>query len=59
MKMQAIKEIARRWSVDCRIGRTKADIIRDIQEKEGYSPCFGTKNECDQMNCFWSEDCLE
>jgi len=59
MKMQAVKEIARQWGVDCRIGRTKAAVIRDIQTCEGFTPCFGTKSECEQMNCLWREDCLK
>jgi len=29
--------------VDIRVGRTKQDLIRDIQIKEGYSPCFTRK----------------
>jgi len=59
MKMQAVKEIARKWGVDCRIGRTKAAVIRDIQVREGFSPCFGTKSACDEMHCLWREDCLK
>ncbi|MBU4370756.1 MAG: SAP domain-containing protein [Proteobacteria bacterium] len=51
MKMQEIKEIAKQWDVNARIGRSKQDIIRDIQIREGYSPCFRTKEECES-------DCL-
>ena len=37
----------------------KADIIRQIQSKEGNFPCFGTAEAyCDQMNCAFREDCL-
>lgn len=57
MKMQEIREIARRWDVNVRIGRSKQDIIRDIQIKEGYSPCFRTKEEC-ESDCLWKSDCL-
>ena len=59
MKMQEVKEIARHWGVDCRIGRTKAAIILDIQVREGFTPCFGTKTECGEMMCLWREDCLK
>ena len=45
MKIQEIREIARQWGVNARIGRSKQDIIRDIQIREGYSPCFRTKDE--------------
>jgi hypothetical protein len=58
MKMQDVKVIAQRWGVNCRIGRTKAAVIRDIQAREGYEPCFGTKETCDQTACRWRGDCL-
>ncbi len=57
MKMQDVRVIAQKWGVDVRIGRTKQDIIRDIQTKEGYSPCFRTKDQCAE-NCLWKSDCL-
>jgi len=57
MKMQNIRDIARTWGVDVRVGRSKQDIIRDIQIREGYSPCFRTKEECEH-NCLWKPDCL-
>ncbi|MBU1966643.1 MAG: SAP domain-containing protein [Proteobacteria bacterium] len=57
MKIQEIREIARRWDVNARIGRSKQDIIRDIQIQEGYSPCFRTKEEC-ESDCLWKSDCL-
>jgi len=56
MKMQDVKVIAQKWGVNCRIGRTKAAVIRDIQIREGYEPCFGTKETCDQTACLWRED---
>lgn len=57
MKMQEIREIARKWDVNARVGRSKQDIIRDIQIREGYSPCFRTKEEC-ESDCLWKSDCL-
>lgn len=57
MKIQQIREIARPWGVDARIGRSKQDIIRDIQLREGYSPCFRTKEIC-ELDCLWKTDCL-
>jgi hypothetical protein len=57
MKMQEVCAIARTWGVDVRIGRTKQAIIRDIQIREGYSPCYQTKETC-QENCLWKPDCL-
>jgi len=56
MKIQEIREIARRWKVNARVGRSKQDIIRDIQINEGNAPCFHTKEECDS-GCLWKDDC--
>lgn len=57
MKMQEVRGIARQWGIDLRVGRTKQDIIRDIQVTEGYSPCFRTKEFCEEK-CLWKSDCL-
>lgn len=38
---------------------SKKDLIVAIQKYEGNFPCFGTaKNNCDQFQCLWREDCL-
>ena len=58
MKLQQIKEIAKTWGVDTKAGRTKQDIIRDIQIGEGNSPCFHTKDTCDENDCLWMKDCM-
>jgi len=57
MKMSEVIEIAKRWCVNTRVGRSKQDIIRDIQIREGYSPCYRTKDEC-ESDCLWKLDCL-
>ena len=51
MKMQKVREIAKEWGVDTRVGRSKRDIIRDIQLMEGYIPCYETKDVCEEHNC--------
>lgn len=58
MKIQDIRALAIPWGIDVRIGRSKQDIIRDIQVKEGYSPCYGTRLEC-EYDCLWKQDCLK
>jgi len=58
MKMAEVKEIARKWDVSTRVGRTKESIIQDIQVKEGFTPCFGTRDVCDEADCLWRTDCL-
>jgi hypothetical protein len=57
MKMQDIRGIAKGWGVNIKVGRSKQDIIRDIQIREGYSPCFRTKESC-KNDCIWRDDCL-
>jgi len=58
MKLQEIRKIAEEWDVDARTGRAKQDIIRDIQIAEGYSPCFRTKETCNDDVCLWKKDCI-
>ncbi|MBN2569106.1 MAG: SAP domain-containing protein [Deltaproteobacteria bacterium] len=58
MKIQEVRAIAKKWGVSTRPGRTKKDIIRDIQVKEGYEPCFATRTRCEEYNCLWRDDCL-
>ena len=57
MKMQDIRVIARKWGVNARIGRSKQEVVREIQIQEGFSPCFRTKEACD-YDCLWKSDCL-
>jgi hypothetical protein len=59
MKMREVREIARKWEVDVRVGRSKQDIIRDIQVEEGFEPCFRTKEYCEQKDCLWRGDCIK
>lgn len=57
MNMQDIRKIAKKWGVDARVGRSKQDIVRDIQIAEGYEPCFRTKDACEK-DCLWKKDCI-
>lgn len=57
MKITEIRKIASKWGIDTKIGRSKKDIIRDIQVSEGYAPCFGTRDACDN-GCLWKNDCI-
>ena len=56
MKLQEIRQIAKTWGVDAGVRRTKQDIIRDIQIREGYEPCFRMKDTCEN-DCLWKKDC--
>ena len=57
MKLQEIREIAKTFGIDPGSYRTTQEIIRNIQISEGYSPCFGTTNTCDENDCLWRKDC--
>jgi hypothetical protein len=57
MKMDDLRMIATAWGVNTSPGRSKQNIIRDIQAREGYTPCFGTKKTCDE-GCMWKSDCI-
>jgi hypothetical protein len=57
MKIQQVREIAKLKGIDTKIGRSKQDIIRDIQVNEGYEPCFHTKLTCEN-DCLWKKDCI-
>lgn len=38
---------------------TKKQLIRRIQQKEGFQGCFLTRNNnCQYINCCWREDCI-
>jgi hypothetical protein len=56
MKMPEVREIAKMWGVNAGVGRTKQDIIRDIQINEGFTPCYRTKETCEN-DCLWKKDC--
>lgn len=59
MKIREVREIANKWGINVRVGRSKQDIIRDIQIAEGFAPCFKTKDYCEQNDCLWREDCIK
>ena len=58
MKMQEVKEIAKKWGVKTS-KLNKGELIRAIQSEEGNIPCFGIgkATECSQARCPWREDC--
>lgn len=58
MNMVAVKTKATAMGIKTGKMR-KAELIRMIQQTEGHSPCFETaKNDCDQHDCCWREDCV-
>jgi hypothetical protein len=59
MKMQEIRLMAKKLGVNS-FGKTKTELIREIQRKEGYFDCFGTaEDHCDQLECLFRSPCLK
>lgn len=58
MKMQEIRAMAKALGVSS-FGKSKIDLIREIQRKEGNFDCYGTANGfCDQMECLFRPSCV-
>lgn len=58
MKMQDIIAIAKKWGIPYKVGRSKADLIWAIQNKEGYTTCFRRDHCCEREECLWKDDCI-
>jgi hypothetical protein len=58
MKMQEIIIIAKKWNISFKIGMKKADLIREIQKREGYTACFYRQDSCEEQECLWKDDCF-
>jgi hypothetical protein len=60
MTLKEIRAIAKKMGIKASRKR-KAELIREIQTKEGNIPCFGTERvqHCGEENCLWREDCLK
>jgi hypothetical protein len=59
MKMQEVRAKAKSMGVNS-FGKTKLDLIKEIQRKEGYSDCYGTavNGSCDQTECCFRDSCM-
>ena len=57
MKMQEVMIIAKQWKIPYKIGMTKANLIREIQKREGYTACFHRQDFCDEKECRWMPAC--
>jgi hypothetical protein len=59
MTIYEIRVIACNMGIDSK-KKNKAALIKAIQTKEGYTPCFKTaESNCGQKNCCWRSDCLK
>lgn len=59
MKMQEVRQKAKGLGINS-FGKTKTELIREIQRKEGNFDCYGTAvGDCDQLECSFRSLCLE
>jgi hypothetical protein len=59
MKMQEVRVMAKKLGIKS-FGKTKTDLIREIQRTEGNFDCYGTAVEdCDQQECLFRPSCLD
>jgi hypothetical protein len=59
MKMQEIRLMAKKLGINS-FGKTKVELVREIQLKEGNFDCYGTAaDSCDQLTCLFRPSCLE
>jgi len=59
MKMQEIRTMAKKMGINS-FGKTKTDLVREIQRSEGNFDCYKTAvNDCDQLGCAFRSSCLE
>ncbi len=58
MKMNEIRVIAKSLGINS-FGKSKADLIKEIQRKQGNFDCYGSATEyCDQLDCLFRSSCL-
>ncbi len=58
MKMSEIRSLAKSLGIKS-FGKSKVDLIKEIQTKQGNFDCFGTAGDyCDQLECLFRESCL-
>ena len=58
MKMKEIQRMGKKYGINS-FGKTKTNLIREIQVAEGNFDCFGKAFEyCDQLTCCFRTICL-
>ncbi len=60
MKRKDIEKKAKSLNIENYKSYSPSELIKAIQRNEGNFDCFDTgRDECDQLNCCWREDCLK
>jgi hypothetical protein len=58
MKMNEVRAMAKSMDIKS-FGKSKADLIRQIQRKEGNFDCYGSAaGFCDRLDCIFRSSCL-
>jgi len=58
MKRNELERLAKSLGIKS-IGKNKADLIKQIQRKQGNFDCFGSAVDyCDQFDCLFRTSCL-
>lgn len=58
MKINEIRKMAKKINVNS-FGKTKIELVREIQRKEGNFDCFARVTDfCDQTDCCFRRDCF-
>ncbi len=58
MKMNEIRTLAKSLGINS-FGKSKVELIKEIQRKQGNFDCFGTAMDyCDQLECIFRTSCL-
>ncbi len=58
MRMQEIRALAKSLGINS-FGKSKVDLIKEIQRKEGNFDCYGSAADyCDQVACLFRTPCL-
>ena len=59
MKMQDVRLMAKKLGIRS-FGKTKVDLIREIQRTEQNFDCYATAVDyCDQQDCCFRASCME
>ena len=59
MKMQEVRKMAKKYKINS-FGKSKINLIQEIQRAEGNFDCFGKSNGfCDQYACCFRSSCLD
>jgi len=59
MRLSEVEKKAKNLGIRDTWRLSKKDLIKTIQNTEGFSQCFGTKRACDQLVCCWRSDCIK